>query len=219
MGGIFSSTCRHTNKRKNVISESDRAVLDLKNARDRLRKYEAKLASESEYLTSQARELLRTGKRDRALLLVKLRRLREARLGDVDAQLLKLEEMVNTIEWENQQSVVLDSLRRGNDALNAMQSLMSLEAVEQLMDETRDAIDAEEKISAVLAGATLSATAEDEVLTEFKQLEQQQQQQEASEAPVAFPEAPSTKPDVGLQRPAAVAAEEPPPPPRVAVPA
>lgn len=160
MGGVFSSK---KPKKKRKVSSADRAVLDLKNARDRLRKYQTKLEAENATLTRQAAALLRAGKKDRAVLTLKFRRFREAKIADADAQLLRLEEMVNTIEWETQQAAVLASLKQGTDALNKIHSEMTVEAVEDLLDDSREAQDTANRISALLAGEIDEAGLEDEL--------------------------------------------------------
>ena len=201
MGGLFSSS-KAPKRRK--ISESDRAVLDLKNARDRLKKYEAKLSTEQRTLTAQAQQLLVAGKRDRALLLIKLRRLRETRVSDVDASLLKLEEMVHTIEWEQQQSTVVASLKAGNAALNAIHAVMTVDSVEELMEETREALDKERAISAVLKDASRSDL-DQQAQEEFDQLERDLAPQD--QLPT-LPEAPQNKVLVPVLPPAAAVTEE-----------
>lgn len=173
MGNILSSSDKKKRKRKRGgISDADRAVLDLKNARDRLRRYQAKLDSESATLTQQARQLLRAGKRDRALLTIKFRRFREEKINEIDRQLLTVESMVNSIEWQEEQATVVASLRSGTDALNALNKAISVESVEALLEETREALEKEQEISALLAQApVLSRDQEDEIDEELAQLE------------------------------------------------
>ena len=159
MGTLFSRDGKKKKRRRRDVgaggvSAQDRAVLDLKNARDRLRRFQGKLEAEAETLTANAGRLLRAGKRDRALLVLRTRRFREIKVAEVDAQLLTLEEMVATIEWETAQGDVVAALRAGTDALNALHAdALSVDAVAQLMDETADALETEKQISALLGGA------------------------------------------------------------------
>lgn len=208
MGQLLVVLCGGREK-KTTISDSDRAVLDLKNARDRLRKFEVKLSTESKRLTDQATALLKVGKRDRALLVVKIRRLREARIADVDSQLLKLEEMVNTLEWENQQSTVIEALQAGNQALKEIHAVMTVDTVEALMDETRDAIATEQTITDLL-NEGLTSDLDQQAQEEFDQLS-------AEMTTLDLPEAP--KKAVPLPEPSGPADDVPVPQQRVAVPA
>jgi hypothetical protein len=86
-------------------------------------------------------------KQDRAVLILKMKKLREGKIAEIDAQLLTLEEMVQTIEWETQSlqvsaaharprrlaptrcSQVFDALKVGNKALKDIHSIMSVEVV------------------------------------------------------------------------------------------
>ncbi|KAJ1445103.1 Snf7-domain-containing protein [Pelagophyceae sp. CCMP2097] len=180
-------------RKKGGVSASDRAVLDLKNARDDLRKYQTKLASESSQLTSAAAELLRAGKRDRALLTLKLRRYREEATNIVEGQLFTIEQLVNTIEWETQQSSVVSALQTGTRALRDLHAATSLESVSALMDETADALAAERALSELLGGGAQHATAAEEAeLADF----------ERNCEGAAFPAAPTTLPAAPTVAPA-----------------
>lgn len=191
MGTIFSKSCSGKNKKSGgTISDADRAILDLKIARDKLRAYQAKLSKESETLTQQAVQLLKSGKRDRALLTVKFKRFRQDKIREIEGQLLTVEKMVNTIEWETRQATVIASLKSGTDALNAMHAAMSLESIQDLLEESKAAQDKEQEISNILSQAPeLSRDEEDAVQRELAELEEEQQ---AAAAPVVLPVAPTT---------------------------
>ena len=57
------------------ITDKDRAVLDLKNARDKLRRFRAQLEKDSLKLENQAKALIALRQKNRALLVLKLKRL------------------------------------------------------------------------------------------------------------------------------------------------
>ncbi len=68
------------------------------------------MRSESSRLTGQATELVQAGKKDRALLVLKMRRLREEESQKAEAQLLSVEKLVGgvwmcvvdrMIDWKN----------------------------------------------------------------------------------------------------------------------
>ena len=139
MGQASGKKNKKSKKNKGGITAQDRAVLDLKNARDRLRRFQAKLDAESEQLTKRASQLLRDGKKDRALLTLKFRRFRQDKANQVDGQLLRLEDMVSAIRWEERQSEVISALREGTDALKRLHEDMG--DVAALMDETQDQLE------------------------------------------------------------------------------
>jgi len=227
MGGLLSKKKPEKQKGKKRkhggVSAADRAILDLKNARDRLRRYQAKLETESAALTRQARALLAAGKRDRAALVVKFRRFREARIAEVDGELLRLEQMVASIEWESRQATVIASIQAGTAALNRMHETMSVDAVQQLMDETREALETEQQISALLgSAATTNGATDADLEAELAALVagEPSRQQPAEDLADRLPVAPATTPTVEVASSEATAtAEASPPPDRVAVPA
>ena len=151
MGNAFGKKKKNRKKRAGSITAQDRAVLDLKNARDKLRRFQSKLDAESEQLTKRASQLLRDGKKDRALLTLKFRRFRQDKANQVDGQLLRLEDMVSAIRWEERQSEVISALREGTDALKALHEDMG--DVAALMDETQDQLEMERK-GPLLSGET-----------------------------------------------------------------
>ena len=174
MGGLFSRHHgRHGHKPaapKVKVTDHDRAVLDLKIAKDKLKRYQIKMRSESLRLTEQAKELVTAGRKDRALLVLKMRRLREDEQVKAESQLMNVEQLITQIEWETQQMQVFDALKSGNQALEAIHKIMSLEEVEKLMADTADSIEYEQEVSRLLSG-NLSAGAEEEVMKEFEELQ------------------------------------------------
>ena len=102
----------------------------------------------------------------------------------MDGQLLRLEEMVSSVEWETQQADVVRALRAGTDALNKLHETMSYEAVAALMDESAEARAKEAELSELLAGG-LTADDEAELLVELEGL---------ADAAPAFPDAPTALP-------------------------
>ncbi|EWM21846.1 snf7 family protein [Nannochloropsis gaditana] len=174
MGGLFSRHGRHhggkSPKKPVQITDHDRAVLDLKVAKDRLKRYQMKMHSEKMRLTEKAKELVTAGRKDRALLVLKMRRLREDEQAKAAGQLLNVEQLITQIEWEREQLQVFDALKSGNQALEAIHKIVSLEEVDKLMADTADSIAYEQEISRLLSN-NLSAGAEEEVLREFDELQ------------------------------------------------
>ena len=191
MGNAFGKKKKKT-KKKGGITAQDRAVLDLKNARDKLRRFQAKLDAESQQLTKRAAQLLRDGKKDRALLTLKFRRFRQDKANAVDGQLLRLEDMVSAIRWEERQSEVVTALREGNEALKSLHEDMG--DVSALMDETRDQLEMEREVSALLSGET---TDDADLLAELDAMAAPSLDLPAapSSLPAALPAAPSSVPE------------------------
>jgi hypothetical protein len=217
MGGLFSRHHggRHGHGRKPAaskvqVTDHDRAVLDLKIAKDKLKRYQIKMRSESLRLTEQAKELVTVGRKDRALLVLKMRRLREDEQVKAESQLMNVEQLITQIEWETQQMQVFDALKSGNQALEAIHKIMSLEEVEKLMADTADSIEYEQEVSRLLS-SNLSAGAEEEVMREFEELQAltglaPAAAEEEKHVPVAVP--PAAAVTAPAPAPAAAEAEE-----------
>ncbi len=96
---------------------------------------------DSAKLTDQAKELIKLNQKNRALLLLKLKRFKEKELTNVDNQLMTVLEMIDNVEWQYSNMEVLKALKSGTSALNAIHQEMSVEDVEKLLDETNEAIE------------------------------------------------------------------------------
>ncbi|KAH7474280.1 hypothetical protein KRP22_004027 [Phytophthora ramorum] len=169
------------------ITSKDKAILDLKNARDRLKKYQARLDIEANQLHDSAKRLLQAGKRDRAKLALKLKKYKEQQMHQADEHLIQVLGMLDTVEWETQQLQVFEGLKAGNSILNAIHKEMTVEAVEELMMETEEAQATANEISRVIGGS-LTVEDEDAVLSELAEIEKM----EADALAAAMPEAPAT---------------------------
>ncbi|RUS17182.1 Snf7-domain-containing protein [Endogone sp. FLAS-F59071] len=122
------------------ITSQDKAILDLKVQRDKLKQYQKKIKIVVDKEIEVAKKHLAAGDKRRALLALKKKKYQETLLERTDAQLMNLEELTNSIEYALVEKQVLDGLKAGNDVLKEIQREMSLEAVERLMDETAEAI-------------------------------------------------------------------------------
>lgn len=77
----------------------------------------------------------------KAKLLLKKKRYLESLLTKTDQQLDNLQQMVDNIEFAQIEMKVVEGLKTGNECLEQMHKLMSIEDVEKIMEETQDAIE------------------------------------------------------------------------------
>jgi len=77
----------------------------------------------------------------RAKLLLRKKRLQEQLLGRADGALDNLERLVHDLEFSQVEMQVLDGLRTGNEALNKIHQVLSIDEVERIMDDTREAVE------------------------------------------------------------------------------
>lgn len=175
------------------MTEQDKAILQLKQQRDKLRQYQKKINLRLETDRQLAKRLLHEGKREKALLLLKKKRYQENLLDKTDNQISNLETMVQELEFAQIEKKVLDGLKVGNECLKKMHEVMSIEEVERIMDETQDAIEYQQRIDEILSGS-LTQDDEDAVLAELEAITQ---------GDVELPEVPKEQlPEVPEQEPA-----------------
>uniref|UniRef100_UPI00398EA0EE charged multivesicular body protein 6 n=1 Tax=Pristiophorus japonicus TaxID=55135 RepID=UPI00398EA0EE len=175
MGNLFGR------KKRSRVTEQDKAVLQLKQQRDKLKQYQKRIAIQLEKERELARQLLRGGKKEKAKLLLKKKRYQEQLLDKTEVQISNLEQMVQDIEFTQIEMKVIEGLKIGNDCLQKMHEVMSIEEVERIMDETQEAVEYQRQIDEILAGG-LSQDDEDAILAELDAITQEE---------VEFPEVPA----------------------------
>eukprot|EP00271_Cylindrocystis_brebissonii_P009691 TRINITY_DN2476_c0_g1_i1.p1 TRINITY_DN2476_c0_g1~~TRINITY_DN2476_c0_g1_i1.p1 ORF type:complete len:233 (-),score=77.39 TRINITY_DN2476_c0_g1_i1:164-862(-) len=163
MGQIFS-------KKKNVITDVDKAVLTLKTQRKKLADYQKKVEAVISRETEVARSLIQANKRDRAMLALKRKRMQEDMLKKADVWMLNVEQQLVDIESATRQKDVFDSMKAGHAAIKELQRHISLEDVQMLMDDSVDAQEYQKEIESTLQGQ-LSEEDEAAVLAELDSLE------------------------------------------------
>uniref|UniRef100_A0A6G1RL25 Charged multivesicular body protein 6 n=1 Tax=Hypotaenidia okinawae TaxID=2861861 RepID=A0A6G1RL25_9GRUI len=167
MGNLFGR------KRRSRVTEQDKAVLQLKQQRDKLRQYQRRINLNLERERELARRLLADGRKEKALLLLKKQRYQEQLLDRTENQISNLERMVQDIEFTQIEMKVIEGLKIGNDCLNKMHQVMSIEEVERIMGETQDAVEYQRQIDEILAGS-LTEEDEDAILEELNAITQEQ---------------------------------------------
>lgn len=119
---------------------NDRAILDLKNQRDKLHQYQRKVTVLTDRETEIAKECLARNDRRRALLALRRKKYQESLLAKTDGQLAQLEQLTGQVEFALVQKDVLYGLQQGTQVLQTINKEMGgIEHVERLMGESEDA--------------------------------------------------------------------------------
>ncbi|KAJ3416999.1 Vacuolar protein sorting-associated protein 20 [Chytridiales sp. JEL 0842] len=134
------------------ITSHDKAILDLKVQRDKVKQYQKRLEKVRQKEIEIAKHHLKNGDKKRALLALKMKKHQEAILETTDNQLLNLENMIQTIEYSLIEKDMLAGLQKGNDVLKELQKEMNIDKVMQLMEDTADAIEYQNEVDELLAG-------------------------------------------------------------------
>ncbi|KAJ3300691.1 Vacuolar protein sorting-associated protein 20 [Borealophlyctis nickersoniae] len=154
MGNLIS---KDKNGRK--VTTKDKAILDLKIQRDKLKQYQKKIHTVLDREVEVAKHHLRQGDQGRALLALKKKKYQERLLAQTDQQLLNLEQLTGQIEYALVEQDIMRGLAQGNEVLKEIHKEMSLDAVQKLMDDTADAIAYQAEIDELISG---KITEEDE---------------------------------------------------------
>ena len=73
--------------------------------------------------------------------MLKKKKYYEKNLENTDNQLDNLDTLVNNIEYTMVEQQVVSSLKVGNDYLKRLHDMMSIDEIEDIMDDTKDAIE------------------------------------------------------------------------------
>ncbi|XP_071813764.1 charged multivesicular body protein 6-like isoform X2 [Apostichopus japonicus] len=163
MGGLFGKP------KQSRVTEQDKAVLQLKQQRDKIQQYQQKIETNLDKERQLAKRLIKDGRKDRALLLLKKKRFQEQLLQRTDGQLENLEKMVSELEFSQIQAKVVEGLKTGNESLKKMHEILSIEDVENIMEETQQGIETQREIDELLSGG-LTDQDEDAVLEEYEMM-------------------------------------------------
>ncbi|KAI8068383.1 Snf7 family [Gongronella butleri] len=167
---------------KHKITSQDKAILDLKIQRDKLKKYQKKVNVVIEAEVRAAKKALDQGHKKQALLALKKKKYQEQLLEKTEQQLINLEELTHTIEYALVEKQVMEGLKQGNQVLTDIHKEMSLEDVDKLMDDTAEAIAYQEEIDQAISGL-LSPEDEEDILKELEQLQVEEMQAELPSVP------------------------------------
>ena len=169
-----------------------RAILDMKNQRDKLHQYQKRITKLTDRETAIAKECLARGERSKALLALRRKKYQESLLAKTDAQLEQLQQLTSDIEFASVQKDVLFGIQQGTSVLKQIHAeIGGIENVEKLMGESEDARAYQREVSEMLGGQ-LSNEDEDQVEDELDALQKEVQGVKVPEAP-QLPEVPNSR--------------------------
>ena len=170
MGSLFSADGSKKSKKKNQgkespkITDMDRAILNLKVARDDIMKLAKQIDNEAAQLDQQALLLLRAGRRDRVKIVLQIKKYKTKSLHTMDGQLQNVMKMVGTLEQTQTQLVMVRRLKESNALMTELRKEVNLERIEQLMEDTAEAQEVQDEINATMARSDAALLMTDEEL-------------------------------------------------------
>ena len=112
----------------------------MKNQCDKLRQYQKRVTVVTNRETELAREALRLGNKNKALLALRRKKYQESLLTKTDQQLAQLETLTSDVEFALVQKDVLYGLQQGTAVLKAIHKEMGgLDKIEMLLEDTAEA--------------------------------------------------------------------------------
>ncbi|XP_006615772.1 charged multivesicular body protein 6 [Apis dorsata] len=183
------------------VTEQDKAILQLKQTRDKIKQYQRRIEQNLEKERLLAKKLIQNKQRERALLLLRKKKFQEQILSKTDGQLENLEHMVHDLEFAQVELRVVDGLKVGNAALKKLHDLLSIDEIEKIMDETREGIEKQKEIDDILSGE-LTENDETEVEAELDILLAAEVEEKAPEVTedIILPEVPKELPEKKEER-------------------
>lgn len=189
--GCFSSA----HKTQEDDMEYDKAVLQVKVSRDRLKKYQNRLEADNERETKLAIKLAKEGKKDRAKLVIKAKKAREAMIAKADGMLTTLQKQLDNLEQAKLTADLAESLRMTNGVLKEMNEKLTVEMVEELMDENAEQADKIKEVSELL-GTSMSEQDQQDAEEEYERmLAELNLGEEKEETPAAQEQEPEPEPE------------------------
>ncbi|KAF7985284.1 hypothetical protein HWV62_6435 [Athelia sp. TMB] len=174
------------------ITAQDKAILDLKLQRDKLKQYQKKaLILDREHEIAKAN--LAAGHKDRALTALRRRKYQQSLLIKTDGQLENLEQLVSSIEFSLIEVSVLHGIQQGTDVLKEIHKEMNVESVEKLLGESHEAQAYQREIDEMLS-SQLTLDDEDAVQAELLQLQTEATKEGDPAQQISLPSAPTSEP-------------------------
>jgi charged multivesicular body protein 6 len=137
-------------KRKIQITSVDRAILDLKNARDKLHQYRIRLLIDDEKLMNKIKIAKQKNQISYALQLLKLHHYKQQQYENCNQQLLNILQMVQTIDSTQNDLSIINAMKVGKESLQQLQNEISLDNLIQLMDDINEQHQTEQEINDIL---------------------------------------------------------------------
>ena len=141
MGCESSNEKRHQmhNQRKNVtLSETEKAVLECKTCRDKIKKYIRNLEQKEVKAKEKAKELLKKKQKDRAKLYLKQCKLFREQTKVADGQLEMINTQIANIETTCTMAECMACLNQGNSVLKQLQKEVNIEHWENIRDDMEE---------------------------------------------------------------------------------
>lgn len=174
------------------VSEDDRAEAEIKITRDELKAYLRRIEKNISACKAAIKTSLHNKQRPKAMLALRKQKYLETQASSAEGELANIEHVISEIEQAKVQRTVYTALKQGNELLTNFNTQLKLEDVQKLMEDTAEAVQYQQEISAALSRQGISEDDEDLL----KQLEELDAEEALSVELPGVPERPIPKVEV-----------------------
>ena len=129
------------------MNQEERALLDCKLCRDKIKKYIKSLEKNEKLKRERAKEALKNKNKDRAKLNLRQAKMYSEQIKAADGQLEMIENQISQIETAQSQRDALTVLKQGNEVLNKLQSEVNAEKFQEIADDMDELKEQQNEIS------------------------------------------------------------------------
>ncbi|KAG7664649.1 VPS20 [[Candida] subhashii] len=178
------------------ITAQDKAIFQLKQQRDNIKKYQRKLQTVIDRQSELARQAVQNKQPERAKFYLRSKKQQQSTIIKTCDQLDNLENLIGTIEFKLIEKDVIYGLTEGNKVLTKLNNEMSVEKIDKIIDQVEEEKLRVDEISEALGmGSGLTKVEETEVDEEFERMNQEINGKQPEE--IKMPDVPEQKlPDV-----------------------
>lgn len=150
MGCESANQKRHlrnqTQVKKVTLTETDKAILDCKTCRDKIKRYIKNLEQKEQKSREKAKELLKKKHRERAKLYLRQSKLFSEQTKVAEGQLEMINEQIANIESTTNLAQCAAVLKQGNSVLKNLQNEVNIEHWENIRDDLDELKERDEEI-------------------------------------------------------------------------
>ena len=137
---------RNSNRNQVQLSQTEKAILDCKSCRDKIKRYIKSLEQKSENSMNKVRELLQKKQRERAKFYLKQSKLFSEQTKVADGQLEMINQQISNIESTTNMNECAAVLSNGNKVLKQLQNEVNIEHWENIRDDLEELKERDDEI-------------------------------------------------------------------------
>lgn len=165
------------------VTQQDKAILQVKLQRDKMTKYQKSMSYNIGQEKIKIKEYLIRKDKNSAKIILKRIKYQEKLIDSLNDQMMNLENMIRTLEFKLIEKEFLNGLSKGNELLKKLNNELSINKVEDLLDDVRENIEIQQEIDNLLSNSVIGKDFNDEIDEELEELEKQELLKQTGELP------------------------------------